>query len=443
MNVFYQFIELLATFIEGIIVFSVTTSMAQKKYTGKKHILLILLFTVIETTLVTFLNTFQSFSFITISVGLIYTFLVVTVLSSGNFLLKITSTILTWFFMFAVDYLLTYSLIMLIGNSIDISKGFSLLLTTGTPRLILLITAKILQSAMFILCRKLYSKIRLLNNRNLVVLSIIAFLSFIVINILTGFIYTDSLLTIQIAVIFATFFIVLSLIATIFAIAISAKHQNEKRMVELMKLSSQMMEKNYNEIHNSHEIIRQQVHDFKNHLRTINGMSEADSKVKEYTQNLLESSYSYAELCHCGNDIIDSIINCKEAEAKEKNIQFRYSISLSTPLNIESIDICAILANQIDNAIEACEKIEISDNRKISIQISQKESFVLFRVNNTVKENPFNKNNELSTSKNNNDGLHGFGIRIIRETAEKYNGTSENRYEDGQFISSVMMVNND
>ena len=441
MDVFYQFLELFATFVEGALVISVASSMSERRYSGKKHVLLVILFLIVYTALITFCNTLEVFSFVTISIGVVFSFLIVSVLSSGKCLLRITSTILTWFFLIAVEYLLTYSLIMLIGNSVDISKGFSLFITPGTYRLTLIVTDKILQLSIFILCRKLYSKIRLLSNRNLVVLSIITLLSFIVINILTGLIYTDSLLIIQIAVIFATFFIVLTLIATIFAIAISSKHQNEKRTVELMKLSGQMMEKNYSEIHKSHEIIRQQVHDFKNHLRAIDGMAEADSKVKEYTQKLLASSYSSARLCNCGNDIIDSIINCKEAEANEKCIQFEYSIDLSDTLNIEPIDICAILANQIDNAIEACEKIDNADNRRISINIFRKESFAFFTVKNTVSEDPFNKKHELITTKNNDKGLHGFGLRIIRETAEKYNGTANNRYEDGCFISAVMPAN--
>lgn len=443
MNVFYQFMELFATFTEGAIAISVASSMAKKRYIGKKHILLVLLFTIIETTLVTFLNTLQSFSYVTIGIALIYTFFIVAILSNGNIMLKLTSVILIWVFIYSIDYVLAYGLLMIIGKSVDVSNGLSLILTPGILRTVFLATDKLTQVIIFASCRKLYPKLQLLNNKNMRFLFVIASLSYVIMQILTALTITDSLLTIQVTVIFTTFFIVLSLIATIFAIAISAKHQNEKRIVELMKLSSQMLEKNYSEIHNSHEIIRQQLHDFKNHLRTINGMSDSDSAVKEYTQNLLESSYSFAKLCHCGNDIIDSIINCKEAEAKEKNITFDYCISLSSPLNIESIDICAILANQIDNAIEACEKIETANNREISIYISQKESFLLFRVQNTVKENPFNKKNELLTSKNNYDGLHGFGIRIIRETAKKYNGTSENRYEDGQFISSVMLLNND
>lgn len=434
--------ELFATFAEGAIIISVASSMAQKRYTGKKHFLLVVLFSVAFTALITFLNERQAFSFVTIGVGVIGTIPVLSVLSKGNLLLKSTSTVLAWLFMHSVDYVLVYGLFMIIGKSVDVSHGFSLILTPGVLRTAFLATDKLIQVIIFASCRKLYPKLQLLNKKNMRFLFVIAFLSFIVMQVLTAITLTDSLLSIQLAVIFTIFFIVLSLIAAIFAISISAKHQNEKRTVELMKLTSQMMEKNYNEIRNSHKIIRQQVHDFKNHLRTIDGMLEDDSKAKKYTQNLLETSYSYAKLCNCGNDIIDSIINCKEAEAKEKDIQFEYHISLSDTLNIESIDICAILANQIDNAVEACSKTDEKNNRRIIINIFQKESFIFFTVKNTVRENPFNNERELATTKSNRDGLHGFGIRIIRDTAEKYNGTLKNSFEDGYFVSSVMLTNN-
>lgn len=441
MDLLYQFVELFASFTEAAIVISVASSMAQKRYTGKKHFLLVFIFTVIFTVVVTLLNKWHAFSFVTIGVGVVGTILILSVLSTGNLLLRTTSAILAWMFMFAVDYVLVYGLFMIIGNSVNISHGFSLIMTQGSLRTAFLITDKMIQVIIFTLCRKLYPKILLLNKKNMRFLFVIAFLSFIVIHILTAITLMDSILSVQIAVIFTVFFLVLSLITTIFAITISAKHQNERRTVELMRLSSQMMEKNYNEMHSSQELIRQQVHDFKNHLRTIDGMLENTSKVKDYTQNLLETSYSYARMCNCGNEIIDSIINCKKAEAKEKNIHFEYNICLSAPLNIKSIDICAILANQIDNAIEACMKID-NEDRKITVHISQKEAFVFFKVINTTATNPFDKNRDLLTTKNNNDGLHGFGIRIIRETAEKYNGAAENSYKDGKFSSAVMLSNN-
>lgn len=102
-----------------------------------------------------------------------------------------------------------------------------------------------------------------------------------------------------------------------------------------------------------------------------------------------------------------------------------------------------LTANQIDNALEACAKISIDKERSVKVQIWQKESFVFFKVINTVDKNPFDSLNNLKSTKDNSDTMHGLGIKNIRETAAKYDGFLKNNYIDGYFISLVMVSNHD
>ena len=127
MSVFYQFMELFATFVEGLIVLSVSSSMCKKRYYKNKHIFLILIFTVIYTALITYMNTLQTFSFATITVAILYSFVINYLLAKGSILLRATSTMLTWFFVHALDYTLSYSLIMIMGKSINIFDGIPLI----------------------------------------------------------------------------------------------------------------------------------------------------------------------------------------------------------------------------------------------------------------------------------------------------------------------------
>ena len=205
-----------------------------------------------------------------------------------------------------------------------------------------------------------------------------------------------------------------------------------------MSMANMMLEKNYIQMKESQDIIRKQVHDFKNHIRTLNGMLEDNSNAKEYTKELLSASYQQAQYCHSGNDIIDSIINCKMNEAAENNIEFIHKIHLNSQLYISFADICAILANQIDNAIEACVKIPNDKERFVKVEIWNKESFVFFKVTNTVFQNPFDNSHNLKTTKDNSDYMHGFGIKNIQETASKYGGTLKNDYSNNCFISVVL-----
>ena len=443
MSVFYQFFELFATFTEGLIILLVSSSMSGKKYNKKTHHTLVFLFSIIYTALITYMNTLQTFSFATITVAVLYTFAVLFIISSGKLLLKAVSTMLTWFFMQAIDYTTAYTLIMIIGRTLILSDGFALLMSQGWFRILFGLIDKFLQIAIFLLFRKVYPKFKELNIKNIFSLFILSTISFVLMQGLTALILSDSIITIQITVVFSFIFIVLSLISVIAAIYINSKYQKEKRESELMSLSNAMMEKNFAELEISQSAIRQQVHDFKNHIRTINGMIDSEGTAKKYIEDLLSESYVQAQYCHCSNDVINSIINCKLMDAKAQNIPFEHHITLVSPLFLSSVDICAVLANQIDNALEACAKMPEESKRFVKVEIWQKEAFVFFKVVNTTEKNPFNAKNELISTKTDNNGLHGFGIKNILKTVSSYGGTLKNEYIDGQFISVAMIPNNE
>ena len=443
MSIVYQITEILATFIEGAIALFVSGALCGKKDEKKKYYLFYSLATVVYTVIITLMNQWQVFSFVTIAIAMVYTFIVVSFLSNGAFINKLTSVIITIFFIHATEYLISYSLIMIIGKSLNISNGIPLILETGSTRMVFLTLDKVLQILIFLCFRKTYSKLQLLNKGSLYLILVITSLSYIVMSILTQMIITDSLITLQIAVTLSLFFIILSIIITIVSVSLNAKFQNEKRETQVIMLANELMEKNYTEIKHTQDIIRKQVHDFKNHILTIDGMLSEDSNAKKYTQELLSASYQQAQNCHSGNEIIDSIINCKMNEAVNNGIEFIHKISLNTKLTISFVDICAILANQIDNALEACMKIPKDAGRNIKVEIWQKESFVFFKVINTALKNPFIDSKELITTKESKDSMHGFGIKNIKETAAKYDGTLKNDYIDGCFISLVMISNHE
>lgn len=439
MNVIYTLSEYLATFIEGLTALFVASSLSVPKYNYKKHIPIIVFSSAIYTVLISLLNQWKSYSIVTLTFAIIYTFLILLFVSKGKLLLKITSSITAWFFIIAVDYVLTYTIIMIIGGSLDISKGFAIIMQPGKIRTIFILTDKILQAVIFILCRRFYKKLGTLNQRSQIMILIVSTFSYIVMQILMNLAISDSVLTLQIAIIFSIFFFVLTVTISIAAIVLSSEYQEKKSETELMLLSNSMLEKNYSEMKTAQGIISQQVHDFKNHLRILNGLIERDEKAKEYIDELVGEIYNNSNRCNCGNDTIDSIINCKMNEAEINKISFSYSIDINTAIKISSVDLCAILANQLDNAIEACLKIYDENKRFIKLKISQKESILLFKVTNSVNSDPFENNALLESTKGNSNQAHGYGIKNIKATAEKYSGILKNEYKDGMFTSSVMI----
>ncbi|MGN1194403.1 MAG: sensor histidine kinase [Acutalibacteraceae bacterium] len=443
MDLFYQFMELFATFAEGIMALSVSARMSGSRFSRKKNCLLIFGFTVFYTVFVTLMNEWKVFSFVTIIVCILYTLLITKIISKGSFLLRATSTMISWFSLHAIDYLIFYCFLMIAGHSLDISKCVETVMSSGNMRAVFLAIDKITEIIIFITCRRIYDKLRLLDNKYLGVILTITSGSYIIMSIITAFIMSSTIWIIQITVIFALVFIVVSFITTVFAIGVSSKYQAEKRESEMMALTNAMMEKNFKQTQAAQNTVRQQVHDFKNHIRTINGMLKADSPAKKYVEDLLAVSSEQAQYCHCSNEVINSIVNCKINDAELYGIPFEHYIMLSSPVHISSVDICAILANQIDNALEACKKMPPESNRFIKVKIWQKEAFIFFKVINSAAKNPFGENGELKSTKDSKTDKHGFGVKNILRTVNSYGGTLKNEYNNGCFTSTAMLPNNE
>ena len=443
MSELYQFFELFATFVEGFVILTVIGNMCEKRFSKHKNLIFTLLFTVTYTAIIALLNQLQLFSFATVTMAIIFSLGVNFILYKGNIPLRLSSTMITWFFMHSFEYVLTYTIVLLVSMRSSISEGFLTILTSGPSRVMFIMGGKLAELILCFALNRLCRSFKKLGNKNLMMIFFVSLGSFVAMNILMGLIFSESLMVMQIATIFATFLIVVSIISIIVAISVNMRYEKEKRETVLMAMTNTMMEKNFAELQNSQSAIRQQVHDFKNHIRTISGMIEKDEGAKAYIDELLAVSYKQVQLCNCGNKVIDSIINCKIMEAKNLDVPFEYHVILGMPMYISSVDICAVLANQIDNALEACAKIPENESRFVKIEIWQKESFVFFKTTNTCLENPFNAGKELKSTKKDPSGMHGFGIKNISRTVERYAGTLKNDYKNGCFTSVAMIPNNE
>ena len=123
---------------------------------------------------------------------------------------------------------------------------------------------------------------------------------------------------------------------------------------------------------------------------------------------------------------------------KNKDIRFIYSIELADDIQLTPMDICTILANQIDNAIEAAEKIEDPALRYVQVDIAQKQRYTFFRVENSIKEGSVSEQEIFNTTKENKRD-HGIGISNIESVAERYGGTLQMEINPSKVISIVIV----
>lgn len=217
--------------------------------------------------------------------------------------------------------------------------------------------------------------------------------------------------------------------------------QNTAKMNEYYLEAQLKHFRTYQEAQNETRRIR---HDMKNHISCIYYLM----KDKKYEQAETYIEEIYTELqeidkeIHCGNDIIDAIINEKYAVAAKQNIRIVCD-GYTGSLKMRPIDLCSIVANAIDNAIEALNTEGIED-KVIKIEIKRHESIIYFTFVNEI-ESENNRIPDLRTKKRDTMN-HGFGLKNINRVVQFYNG--QVRYEvkcmDGKhfFILEVMLFEN-
>lgn len=440
MNGISMCFETAATIMESTIVL---LSVKQMVGENRKHKFILLLGIVLLSSLVTLFNLWETFSFVTPLVSMLFVVAFSKVSWRGSILKIATATVLAYLVMNTIDYTTFFTISFIVHNPISNSNSFFFLMTPGPVRYFCLMVDKGSQIILYLVLQKTMPGFRELKRRYLFVVTGISVVAYYAMSSLVSMILSDSIVITQAGILLSWVFGCLCVIVSLIALIFFGRYQSESEFNHLLSMSNSMMEKNYEAIHQNQATLSKLNHDFMNHLRLIHSYAEQhdDQRIIEYTNDLLREVFDYSAVCKSGNDAVDAVINTKFKEAEENSIPFSWEVNLSNHLPIQAIDVCAILANQIDNAFEACRRIPASENRSVEVHIwNPTESVVLFQVKNTTLGNPLENNENLHTTKTDKSRQHGIGLRSIRNAAERYEGTLENTYQNGFFISTVSLL---
>ena len=207
---------------------------------------------------------------------------------------------------------------------------------------------------------------------------------------------------------------------------------------KMAAFQASLLEKHYAEVENMYRQVRGWRHDYKNHIQTLKAyMSFSEhEKVSEYLDRLDEDLTSVDMIIKTGNIMIDAILNSKISLANSKNINVTAKATVPENLSISDIDLCVIIGNLLDNAIEACESI--TDGEKfIRIFIGMKNTQLYMVFTNTAPGKKLSKSGSLFLSRKGDN--HGFGLMRIDKTVEKYGGYIDRNSEDGAFTTEILL----
>lgn len=435
----YQLVDWLATYAECAVILATVTAACGKKFTGRKNVFFTLALAGGNALLVALLNSITAFSFITPLFSIAYLFSVTRFLSNGNWILRVSASVIALFVILTVDYICFFALCPFCPG--DIESNFQTFMAPGKMRVMYLALDKSADILIFFLIRKRLPQLSCLKKRWLSALLAASVAIYWIMQSLFNIILGGDYVQMQGAFIFFFFFLLCFLVVVLMLLISMASTESNRIENRLLQNTNQMMEENYQALHQDLQTNAKMIHDFHHHLRVIRGIAERENpeELLSYIDSILNASYREMDLCRSGSDVIDAVINCNAAEAERKGIPFHYDVTLHSPLGIDPVDICAVLANQIENALEACGKVPNADTRFVNVEITQHGGFVVFTVSNASLEPSLNKVGELVSRKERQGKSHGFGIKNIRDVTEKYNGHLTSKYADGVFTSTALL----
>lgn len=240
--------------------------------------------------------------------------------------------------------------------------------------------------------------------------------------------YIDSLMVV---IVLAIFLLLVSTLAVMFIYRTVKKATMRTLEAEYIKKESEIKDKHFGELKEQYAEYKKLRHDFKNHLRILQEISDPE-KMMEYANTLRSKIEEIGTTSFCGNLTLDALLSLKKTEAKQKEICINYAVCDIKDIKISDFDLCSVVANLLDNAIEAADKT--------------KEKYVDFKINKkigrliiTVINSSLPVNQSLHTTKTDIKN-HGFGIKSVEDIAEKNEGDYVFKYEAGKFTSIVTMV---
>ena len=198
---------------------------------------------------------------------------------------------------------------------------------------------------------------------------------------------------------------------------------------------SEMIKRHVEEVRNIYTTMRGWRHDYKNHIQTLLALVGDDEKTREYLWSLNKDLTEVDAVLKTGNIALDAILNSKLTLIKSKDIPVEAKASVSDDLKISDVDLCAIIGNLLDNAIEAVQTLP-KEGQFIRIYIGMLKSQLYISVINSSLGSPKRRGEKYISTKGEGRGL---GLIRIDGIVKNAGGTVNRKTEQGVFATEILV----
>lgn len=214
---------------------------------------------------------------------------------------------------------------------------------------------------------------------------------------------------------------------------ILSKNKMIKNEYNFLIFKEELEQRKYEELSAALEKNKELVHDIKNHCLVISEyVNRRDyQKLNDYVEELKGEFIKVNPHIYTGNYVIDLMLSQKKMLSEQKNIVFTLQAMPLSKLPFKDREICTIFGNLLDNAIEACEKVDAGE-RWISVKMEIQNHLFFVQITNTIQERPQESKRGFLTSKMNKE-LHGFGLKSVQRIVDDYEGDILYQIENNTF----------
>lgn len=234
-------------------------------------------------------------------------------------------------------------------------------------------------------------------------------------------------------------------VAVLYAHYLSICNNTVMQELAAVQKTLQTQYQQYRQSRESIDLINMRYHDMKHQIQYLRGEQNAEKR-NEFLDKMEEDIKSFELQNKTGNAVLDTILTGRSLYCYKHGITMT-SVADGKLLDfMEVVDICNIFGNALENAIESVLTIEDKEKRLIHITVSQVNEFVMIKIENYFEGNLKTEEGEYLTTKSDKK-YHGYGIKSIKYTADRYDGAvyinTENNWFDMKILIPIKKSEND
>jgi len=232
------------------------------------------------------------------------------------------------------------------------------------------------------------------------------------------------------------FFVMWSFIILLFAIINTHERMKQKYEADFSRDIIATGRGHYQRMNEQFDALRVMRHDYKFHLRSALDMLVSGDleKSKTYLSGLHEQFENKELPNFCGNVVINSLVSDYARKCNELNIEINVSIHIPQDFNVPNYEMCIVLGNLLENAVEACLKLE--NNRQIKLVLKPKGEQLMLMVRNTFDGEVLLYEDKIVSTKKDNSG--GIGLESVKAVVDSFGEMFRINY-DNEFFSVFVL----